>query len=423
MAYHASIHLRRANLLLAQGRYADAEAFFRQALAEDADDPQVLGRFSLCLGCLGKNKEGLEALDRALLRTPDVAVLHSQKALLLADEQRFALAKKSAEEAMRLDPDLALAYAARSEISAGLHEWKEAEAQARRALQREAGNLLAQNVLSHALLMQGKEDENDANLAARLAEDAEDPYTHCNVGRAALRRGDAKAAQQHFKIALGLDPTIDEAREGLLDAFRLPSRLDQWFLAFSFFVAKFSNKARLWLVLGVLLGYQLLYQVFAQVAPVIGLGLALFYFLFVLWSFVGRGLGTLIILADRSARNALNPSELREGLVGGGSLAAGFCIAMAGMISKKMDLALFGCAMAGCSMPLAAVFRNLHPKGNLIYPAIAAMAVTATVVLFVEVVAPEWFHPTVTALSPIVVAITVAVTSWFVNLGVCFESR
>ncbi|MCB1099136.1 MAG: tetratricopeptide repeat protein [Verrucomicrobiae bacterium] len=417
------MHLRRANLLLAQGRYADAEGFFRQALAEDADDPQILGRFSLCLGCLGKNKEGLDALERAMLRTPDVAQLHAQKALLLADEQQFDDAKKSAQDALRLDPDLALGYAASAEVSAGQHEWKEAENQARQAIEREPGNMLAQNVLSHALLMQGKEVENDTILAARLAEDAENPYTHCNVGRAALRRGDARVAQEHFETALSLDPTIDEAREGLLDAFRLRSSLYRGFLAFSFFVARFSNGGRLMLVFGFLLGYHLLYRMFAHIAPMLGLGLALCYFLFVLWSFVGRGLGTLIVLTDRSARNALKPNELREGILGGGSLAAGFCIAVVGIASANLNLALFGGALAGCSLPLAALFRNLHPKGGLIYPAIAAIAVVGTLVLFVEVLAPEWFHPMVTALAPIVVALTIAVTSWFVNLGVWFESR
>lgn len=420
---HASSNLARANFLLSQGRYVDAEGFFRQALAADSENPQILGSLSLCLGCLGKNEEGLQALDRALLRAPEAATLHAQKALLLADEQRFAAAKSSADNAKRLDPDLALAYAASAEVFAGEQEWAQAEEAALSALQRDPGNLLAQNVLSHALLMQGKQDENDANLSARLAEDAENPYTHCNVGRAALRRGNSRLAQEHFEVALRLDPTIDEAREGLLDAFRARSAFYRGFLRFSFFVGKISNRNRLWMVLGILLAYHLLFKMFSTVAPVLGLGLALIYFLFVLWSFVGRGLGTLIILTDRSARNALKPREFREGIFGGGSLLAGVCIAVSGILSRHFDLAIAGGALAGCSLPLAVMFRNLHPKGPLLYPAIAAASVVATIVLFVELFAPTLLHPLAPALAPIVVAIVVAVTSWLVNLGIVFEAR
>lgn len=418
-----SVNLRRADLLLAQGRYADAEPFFRAALAEDADNPVALGRFSLCLGCLGRNPEGLSALERAIGMTPEVALLHAQKALLLADEQQFTSARNAAEQSLRLDPDLALAHAAQAEIYAGEHRWKLAEAAAREGLARDAGNLLAQNVLSHALLMQGKHCENETDLAARLAEDPENPYTHCNAGRSLLRRGRHREAQAHFETALKRDPSIDEAREGLLDAFRARSPLYRGFLSLSFFVASFSDKGRLCLIIGILLGYHLAYRAFAHVAPVFGLGLAVCYFLFVLWSFVGRGLGTLIILTDRSARRALSPADFREGVFGGGSLAVGVALAAAGILTRHFELALVGGMLAGCSLPLAVMFRNTHSKGRRLYPAIAALAVGATAALAAHLLFPGFMQPLPTGLAPIAVAAAVATTTWLVNFGVWFESR
>jgi hypothetical protein len=191
----------------------------------------------------------------------------------------------------------------------------------------------------------------------------------------------------------------------------------------SFFVGKFSNKERLLLVCGVLVGFHLLYRTFSQIAPMLGLALALFYFLFVLWSFVGRGLGTLIVLSDRSARHALTPRDFREGIFGGGSLVLGILIAIAGIALRRFEVALFGGALAGCSLPLAVMFRNSHPRGARLYPAIAAVAVGATAVLGINAVSPGLILAAITSSSLIAVAVAVASTTWLVNLSLLFETR
>ena len=415
--------LLKADHFLAQGRHADAEPFLRDALAADPDDPHILGKLSLCLHCLGRLEEAREIIGAALRQMPESADLHAQEALLLSDLERFSEAMKAAEYAISLDPDSALGYAAQSEVYAAEHSWPKAEGAARAALERNPEHLLAQNVLSQALLMQDKRAENEASLRARLEEDPENPYTHCNAGRAALRAGDLPAAQRHFREALRLDPTVEEARQGLLEAFRARSPFYRVFLNFSFHVSKFSRKGRLWLVLGVLFGYQILFQSALTTSPILALTVALLYLSFVLWSFVGRGLGTLIVLTDRVAYNALTPAELREGIFGGGSFIAGGIVVLVAMATRQIDVGVWGLAIAASSLPLAVMFRNHHPRGARLYPAIAAFVVACVAAMLIDLLNPGLLPLVSFSGALIATAVAVAVTTWLVNFGVCFESR
>jgi tetratricopeptide (TPR) repeat protein len=418
----SSPHLGLAKLLLAQGRHADAIGCLHKALEASPNDPAILGRLSLSLHCVGRMDEALETIDLALTHSPELAELYAQRGLILSDLEEFQEAHKACAQAVILDPGHPLGHAARSELLAAEYRWGEAESAAREALQRDPEYLLAQNVLSQALLMQDKRDENEADLSARLERDPENAYTHCNVGRAALRRGNYLEAQEHFRESLRLEPSIEEARQGLLDAFRSRSPLYRAFLRFSFFIAKFSRTGRLWFALGVLLGYQLLFHGIFAPWPMLAVGIALIYLVLVLWSFVGPGLGTLIVLTDRIAYNALTSSELREGIIGGGAFVLGTATIATAAVLGRIDLGLCGLALAASSLPLSVIFRNSHPQGRCLYAGIAAIAIVCVGVMAADVLRPGSF-PILSSWALICAASAVAVTTWLVNLGIWFDSH
>jgi len=184
-------------------------------------------------------------------------------------------------------------------------EWAACEAASRQALSLDADCILAQNLLSSALTFQNRPDELAQNIGARLARDPNDSLTHNAAGWAALRAGDRRKAETHFLEALRLDASNESARLGLLDAFRSRSIIYRAHLRFSFFAASLAEKHRMFLFLGIYVIYQFAKNAAKAVSPVLVWLVVAVYLTFVLWSYIGRGVGTLLVLADPRARQAL----------------------------------------------------------------------------------------------------------------------
>ena len=422
LAAGVEIDQRRARLLFSQGKFQEAEGFFRAAVARSPEETDLLAEFSLCLHCLGNLDEAEEVVDKAVRLAPNDGNLHGQKALILADREKFFEALKVAERGLVLAQEEPLPHAAMAEIYAGMHEWAKAEVSAREALARDSEHMLAQNVLSQALLMQDKVSENDEELKQRLASDPENPYTHVNAGRAALVKNDLSCAEQHFYEALRLDPNLEEARKGLIDAFRTRSPIYRRFLKFSMLIAKWNRRRTLFFVIAALLTYQLLVHSFALVSPWMGGAIACLYLLFVFWSFLGRALGTLIVLADRSARNALTAAEVREGVFGGGCFVVGLIVFGVGVLFGKVEMSVIGVALASCALPLSVMFSNRHPMRMRLYPWIASLAIGAFAFLVAAVVAPAVFPTGWIPIALVALGFCVVATTWLANLGIVFES-
>ena len=62
--------LERANLLLEQGRYRDAEKYIRQALQQDPENDHILSMLSRCYLNSGEYDRGIEVINEAILLLP-----------------------------------------------------------------------------------------------------------------------------------------------------------------------------------------------------------------------------------------------------------------------------------------------------------------------------------------------------------------
>ncbi|HEY5791846.1 MAG TPA: tetratricopeptide repeat protein, partial [Chthoniobacterales bacterium] len=61
----SSLSARRGSVLLEQGRYPDAEKFFREALAGDPNDAYVLYQLAVCELNQDRDAAALETIGRA----------------------------------------------------------------------------------------------------------------------------------------------------------------------------------------------------------------------------------------------------------------------------------------------------------------------------------------------------------------------
>ena len=105
------------------------------------------------------------------------------------------------------------------------------------------------------------------------------------------------------------------------------------------------------------------------------------YAVFALWTYVGRGLGNLIVLLDRQARHALKGKEKWEGILVGGGIVVGFLLVILGIFLRQPLSLISGLCLIGLSIPLALSLGNDHPTGKYLYGVLAATAVVSAIIL------------------------------------------
>src|SRR4029077_17572349 len=87
-------------------------------------------------------------------------------------------------------------------------------------------------------------------IQAALEEDPEDAFSHTNQGWICLNRGERAQAIEHFREALRLDPTIESARLGLLEALRTKYLLYRALYSFYDWMSGFNSGVRRGIILG-----------------------------------------------------------------------------------------------------------------------------------------------------------------------------
>lgn len=366
-------HLKRGHLLYDQGRYADAEQFLRQALNENPHCAEALILLSWCqLHQEDRTGDALDTVGIAVELDPGSAHVHGLRALILSKLRRHKEAHGAADHAIALDPDDPFSHSVKAQAFAGQQQWALMEQAARKALALDGDHEFAQNLLTQALLLQGKTEENASNVERQLSRAPDDPMPHFNAGYAALRRGDHRKAEEHFRESLRLDPGFDAAREGMLESFRARSIVYRSYLKWSFWLARFSSTYRLGIIIGLFILYRVVVEALQQVSPLLAYLVIAVYLLFALWTHVARGTGNLIVLLDGNARLALRRHDALEGILVGGGVCCGLLMLITGAVVGTPLLLLGGAALGTAAVPAAAAFNNDDRFGVKLYAGLAS---------------------------------------------------
>ena len=107
----------------------------------------------------------------------------------------------------------------------------------------------------------GRRGEAGAASTRQLSRDPEDAYSHANQGWTLLHRGDPRKALEHFRESLRLDPDLEWARAGIVEALKARYVVYRWVLMYFLFMARFSERAQWIILLGGYLGYRMLINV------------------------------------------------------------------------------------------------------------------------------------------------------------------
>ena len=380
-----SAHLTRAELLLQQSRPADAEREAGLALAQAPDPSHAHALLALSRLHQGKRDTALEAARSAIACAPDSPYAHYVLALVLhrSDRNRDALA--TLNDAIRLAPDDADLFTLQSSIHLSLGNWSESLRAAEQALALSPEHVDAANFRSMALVRLGRKTEAMETVDSALQRDPENAFSHANQGWNCLHRNDPASAREHFREALRLDPSLDYAREGMLEALKARNWLYRGVLAYFLWMGRLPAKVQWGVILGAYFGSRVIANL-AAANPgqkilwwsVLGV---LYGFIYLTWT--AQPMFNLFLRLDRFGRHVLS----RDQTVASNWFGPFFAAAMAALVwffVTGENLAFFSMFfLAALSICVAATFvrtgrnRLLLGAGTAALAALALLATTS----------------------------------------------
>lgn len=359
-------HLLRAQFLINQDRHEQARPELQQALADSPDDPYAHALLALCQAKLGRNGEATELAKRAVHLGPDVGYCHFVLAIALQQSNKLKEAEASAREAIRLEPDEAEHFSALAAIQTRRERWKDALEAADEGLKRDPGHELCLNLRTLALTQLGRREEAASTVEGALRNNPDNALSHANAGWTALHKGEHKAALKHFREALRLDPQLDMARGGLVEALKARYFLYRLMLTYFLWMSRLSNRTRWLVILGGYLAYRAAVSA-ARTNPALQPVLTPFivlYVVFVFMTWMANPLFEALLRLNRFGRYALTPPQTASAnalvaLVGGGLLLIG-----AGFWLDLGVLLLLAVVLLGLTIPACTALRHGDAPGG-----------------------------------------------------------
>jgi tetratricopeptide (TPR) repeat protein len=200
-------------------RYDLAEKMLREVLRDDPNNPRAHAMLAYTLLEREELHLAETEIKSALALSPEFAYAHYVSALISGRRPwGIKKARNAAEEAIRLDPYEPDYYALLSGILIDSFRANEALTMTTRGLDIDPEHIGCANIRGMALIRLERYEEASAAIEIALGSDPELAVTQANYGWLLLYRGDYKGANEHFHEALRLDPQLDWAREGLIEA-------------------------------------------------------------------------------------------------------------------------------------------------------------------------------------------------------------
>lgn len=420
-----SRHLDRAQLLFDQSRHELAMAELHQHLAEDPDNPLVHSMLALCLSELKQFAEATKEAELAIHLGPSIAFTHYALAHVLLDRNQPALALPAAQEALRLDPEDADYFATLARIHFLQSRWREALDAANQGLALDSEHLACTNLRAMSLMKLGRKAEAGATIDTALARNPENALTHANQGWTLLERRQPKQAMEHFREALRLDPELEWARSGIVEAMKARHGVYRWMLMWFFWMARLPPRVQ-W---GVVIGGYFVVQALSRLQdahPGWSLWIAplLFaYVLFALMTWIADPLFNLLLRLNRFGRLALTREQVVASNWLGLCVLAGVTSFAAAMLLDSGALLLAALVCCVLTIPVSAIFRCVRGRPRTLMTVYTiALASVSLIALFGGRFFPDVLLPLVPPCQKLALWGAIA-APWVSNVLIAIKTR
>lgn len=352
-------HLQRAIVLLEQQRYDLAEAELRRELLNNPNHALTHALLSLCLNHREQYVEATQAAEQAIALAPDYAWAYYALAQVLYSRDRITEAETVIESAIQLQPDCADYFSLLAAIQYERQRWSQSLQTAEQGLALSPDHVGCTNLQAMALVKLGRQQEADTAIASALRHDPDNALTHANQGWALLHQSQPETAVVHFREALRLNPELQFARQGMVEALKARHWLYRAMLRYFLWMSRLDRRLQWGIILGGYIGFRLLTRLAAAVpslAPWL-IGVLALYIGFVLLTWLADPLFTLLLRLDSWGRLSLTPEQVAmSNWVGGSLLVALICLGIALPLQNALLLTA-ALIVAALALPLSAVYR------------------------------------------------------------------
>ncbi len=355
--------LRRASLLLQQGRYELALGEIERHLSENPESSSAHALRSFCLTELGQFQEAEEAARHAIELQPDEAFSFFALSRAFRARKDYRGALTAIETAIEIDPDTDDYWLQKAAVQFSLYRWKEAIVSTDAALAIDAENTGAMLLRSHALHALGRTVEAEEMSRAALEIDPDLAMGHFEQGWALMRLGKPRLAEERFLEALRINADLVPAREGLKEAVRSRFAPYRWITGYQHWLRRFSPKVRLGILLGAVVVINGLPKIVPQGSPFHGAAMLVVYayamFAYLTW--ISGPLSNFFLRFHPQGRHALTVDE-RNGTYVLGAIFAGAALLSTGWLTQSELYWPSIIACLGLGIPGAAIFANEGAK-------------------------------------------------------------
>jgi Tfp pilus assembly protein PilF len=265
-------HFERAQLLYHQGRYEQAEESLRRSLTDEPDFALAHALLALCMVERKAWKDATDESERAIGLAPDNPFTHHVYARVMLERNLVDEAEKAAKQAVELDPYDAELHYTLGAVQMAQRRWPAALEQADEGLRLDAEHIQCANLRAMALVKLGRKGEADHVMKGVLSRDPDDAFSHANQGWTALNQSDPKKALEHFREALRLDPTLEFAQAGMVEALKARYLIYRLMLRWFLWMSSLGRKWQWGIILLLFFGMRVTRQVAAgnpNLAPVL----------------------------------------------------------------------------------------------------------------------------------------------------------
>lgn len=371
-----SANLTRASMLIAQGRFELAEKEIRVVLVQAPDYGKVHALLGFCLSAQGKHEEATESARQAIVLDPTDDYGHYVLSKILYQRNRFDESRQAIEEAIRIDPHDPAHHAHVGALEMQSGQWQKCLDAVEKGLECDPEHERCTNVRSIALTKLGRRDEASQSMKSALDLNPENGVTHANQGWALLHERKPKQAMEHFREALRLEPDLEWARAGIVEAMKAKNPLYRWLLGFFLWLNGFSPRVQMGLLIGLMIGQRVLVSVTESIPALAPYSawITFAYLAFVWFTWVAPTLFNLVLRFDKFGRLALDDEERRNSTIVGVYVLFGIAWIVAdGILYGFAGLWIFGIPFLLALIPLNGLFNCKAPGPRWIMGGIVAV--------------------------------------------------
>jgi tetratricopeptide (TPR) repeat protein len=394
----ADLHLLldRADILLEQGRYRDAEINLKQVLEQDPENDYALGLLGRCYLNSGRVDEGIEVIQRAIAIDPNDSFYFYLLGFALYQKDNLQAAKDNFFKAIELYPYNAEYFGMLAHTFIEGKDFEVALDKANEGLAVDPENITCLNARSIALNKLKRTEDAIATMQNALAQDPDNEVTHATVGWNFLEKGKHKEAEHHFLEALRINPNQLAARSGLKESLKSKIPPYRWLLQYSFWMQNKAKRTSIAIPIAIYIAFRILVALSSGLGPLAGIVLALLvgtYLLVVFTTWTVNSIANFFLLFHPKGKHALSNSEKWGAINAVSAIITGIIIlSIAGFTTIEEgtgyeNLFTLGIICLTLALPLGNIHYPINTRGKhwreLYGILLAALGIVSSVLYFI----------------------------------------